>query len=124
MKKFILALLLCIILIGCKTAQQYVPVENTKIEYINKINIDTCFIRDSIYVREKNDTIYLEKYKYIYKNKIFRDTVIVNDTIPIIHTVEVTKEINVIKNWQIALMVLGGAFIVILLFKIKKLLTL
>jgi hypothetical protein len=30
----------------------------------------------------------------------------------------------VIKNWQIALMVLGGAFIVILLFKIKKLLTL
>ena len=124
MKKFILALLLCIILIGCKTAQQYVPVEHTKIEYINKINIDTCFIRDSIYVREKNDTIYLEKYKYIYKNKIFRDTVIVNDTIPIIHTVEVTKEINVIKNWQIALMVLGGAFIVILLFKIKKLLTL
>lgn len=122
MKKFVLALLLCILLIGCKTTQQYVPVEHTRVEYINTLHIDTCLIRDSIYIKEENDTVYLEKYKYIYKNKFLRDTIIVNDTIPIIKTIEVTKEVNVVRNWQIALMVLGGAFIVFLLFKIKRVL--
>lgn len=120
MKKFIFILLLCVI-VGCTTTQ-YIPVEHTKVEYVNTIQIDTCLVKDSIYIKEKNDTIYLEKFKYVYRNKLVRDTVMINDTIPIIKTVEVTKEVNVVRNWQIALMVLGGAFIVFLLFKIKKVL--
>lgn len=120
MKRSIVILLICTLLIGCKATQHYIPIEHTKIEYVNTVQIDTCIIRDSVYIREKNDTVYLEKYKYIYKNVLARDTIIINDSIPIIKTVEVIKEINRIKDWQIALMVLGGAFIVFLLLKIKK----
>lgn len=120
MKKILLIILCSILFIGC-TSTQYIPVEHTKVEYIHSLQIDTCLIKDSIYIKEKNDTVYLEKYKYLYKNKVIKDTVIINDTIPIIKTVEVTKEINVIKDWQTALMVMGGAFIVFLLLNIKRL---
>ena len=122
MKKLLLYIICSILLVGCASTQ-YIPIEHTKIEYVHSLQVDTCLIKDSIYIKEKNDTVYLEKYKYIYKNKVVKDTVLINDTIPIIKTVEVTKEINVIKNWQIALMVLGGAFIVFLLLQIKKILS-
>ena len=121
MRKLLVQIVLCVLLVGCSTTQ-YVPIEHTKVEYVNSIQVDTCFVRDSIYIKEKNDTVYLEKYKYVYKHKIIKDTIIVNDSIPIIKTVEITKEINVIKNWQIALMVMGGAFIAFLLLRIKKIL--
>lgn len=118
MKNLLFILTFCVLL-GCTTTQ-YVPVEHTKVEYINSVQIDTCIIKDSIYIREGNDTMYVEKFKYIYNNILTKDTIIVNDTIPTIKTIEITKEINVVKNWQMALMVLGGAFIVFLLFRIKK----
>ncbi len=119
MKSILLSLVLTITLLGCTTTQ-YIPVETVKEKYINTTSIDTMYVKDSIFVQSKNDTVYLSKTQYIYRNKLVRDTIMVNDTIPIIKEVEIVKEVNVIKDWQTTLMILGGAFIAFIFLKLKK----
>ena len=121
MKKLLLAILLGIILSGC-TATKYieVPIDRVKIEYRNSISVDTIYRNDSTIIREKGDTIFLEKYKYIYKVKELRDTINITDTTTVTKPIEVIKEINKLYTWQIVLMVLGGVSIIILVYLIIK----
>ena len=123
MRNIILALISCICLIGCKSVQ-YVPVENTivKTEYKNSISYDSIYFTDSVYIREKNDTVYIENIKYRYKYVSNIDTIVKNDTITntTIQEVEVIKEVNKLKWWQTALMALGILSLVYIIIKIKK----
>lgn len=123
MKNIILALISCICLIGCKSIQ-YVPVENTivKTEYKNSVSYDSIYFTDSVYIREKNDTVYIENIKYRYKYVSNIDTILKNDTITntIIQEVEVIKEVNKLKWWQTALIALGALSLVYIIIKIKK----
>ena len=123
MRNIILALISCICLIGCKSVQ-YVPVENTivKTEYKNSISYDSIYFTDSVYIREKNDTVYIENIKYRYKYVSNIDTIVKNDTITntTIQEVEVIKEVNKLKWWQAALIALGALSLVYIIIKIKK----
>lgn len=121
MKKLLLAILLGILLSGC-AATKYVevPVDKVKIEYRDRVSVDTLYRNDSTIIREKGDTVFLEKYKYIYRVKELRDTVNATDTITVVNTVEVTKEVNKLHNWQVGLMVLGGAAIALGGYKLIK----
>ena len=123
MKNIILALISCICLIGCKSIQ-YVPVENTivKTEYKNSVSYDSIYFTDSVYIREKNDTVYIENIKYRYKYVSNIDTIVKNDTITntTIQEVEVIKEVNKLKWWQTALIALGILSLVYIIIKIKK----
>lgn len=94
--------------------------DRVKIEYRNSVSIDTIYRNDSTIIREKGDTVFLEKYKYIYKVKELKDTVNITDTITVVNTVEVTKEVNKLYNWQVGLMVLGGAAIALGGYKLIK----
>ena len=121
MKKLLLAILLGILLSGCATTKYVeVPVDRVKIEYRDRVSIDTLYRNDSTIIREKGDTVFLEKYKYIYRVKELRDTVNVTDTITVVKPVEVTKEVNKLHNWQIGLMVLGGSAIALGGYKLIK----
>ena len=95
-------ILLILILVGCKSRIQYVPVEKSKTEYVNKIQRDSIFRYDSVFVdRYKNgDTIFLskEKYKYLFIDKLRTDTVLKKDSIQIPYPVIEYKEINEL-NW-------------------------
>lgn len=89
--RIIVLMLLAIMLYGCKSIQ-YVPVETIKRDttYISQTKIDSVYYRDSIYVEHKDDTIYLSKYKYIYKyiekhDTLWREKV---DTIQVAYPVE------------------------------------
>ena len=113
------ALLVCLFLIGCTTTQ-YIPTEVTKTEYINTERIDSIYIRDSIFVKTQRDTVFIEKYKTIFRDRAAHDTIIRVDSIPVINTVEIVKEVNRIKDWQVVLMVLGGVFIAYIALKIKR----
>ena len=119
--KSLISILLIIVFCSC-TSTKYieVPVDRVKIEYRNSVSIDTIYRTDSTIIRENGDTIFLEKYKYIYKVKELKDTVNITDTITVVNTVEVTKEVNKLYNWQIVLMTLGAFAIVILLYDIIK----
>ena len=121
MKNLILILVLGIIVSCCKSTKYIeVPVDRVKIEYRNSVSIDTIYRRDSTIIRENGDTVFLEKYKYIYKVKELKDTVNITDTITVVNTVEVTKEVNKLYNWQVGLMVLGGAAIALGGYKLIK----
>ncbi len=67
-----LVLTILIVLTGGKTIE-YVPIETvtTKVDsiYINKVQVDSIFERDSIYINQYTygDTVYRDKIKYIYR---------------------------------------------------------
>ena len=79
-----LAFLALILFDSCKTVQ---PVTINKTDTLLVQRIDTVKERylDSVIIKEKGDTIWIEKYKFAYKNKIqYRDSVrIQNKEIPI-----------------------------------------
>ena len=106
--------------IGCTTTK-YVPIENVRTEYINKVEKDTVIINNDRLIKEKGDTIYITETKYIYKTKNKIDTILRIDTIPIIQEVEVIKEVNKLKDWQVILMVLGGGMVAVIGYKVIRL---
>lgn len=73
--RIITLIFLATILYSCKSIQ-YVPVETMKRDttYLSQTKIDSIYHRDSIYVEHKGDTVYLSKYKYLYKYIEKRDT--------------------------------------------------
>lgn len=126
MKHFLFILLTLILLNSCKTKYQYieVPKETIKTEYKDKLVYDSIFSINSVYIKEKNDTIYHYQTKFKYKYKYIRDTIYNKDTIKIttIKPVEVTKEVvtNKIKWYQKFFMLLGEVFALFIIFKIIK----
>lgn len=120
MKKLLL-IFLVFIAISCGTTKVIeIPVDRVRTEYIDRHSIDTVIKNDSIIIRDKGDTVFLEKYKYLYKYVNRTDTVLKTDTITKVQTVEVIKEINKVKNWQIGLMVLGGGALALGGYKLIK----
>ena len=59
---------------GCRT--EYVPVESVRYDslMIEKLMRDSVFVRDSVYLREKGDTVYVEKDRYVYMYRSVVDT--------------------------------------------------
>lgn len=112
-----------VLLSGCKTIKE-VPVEVVKerIEYIDRLQTDSIYQHDSIYIKSVGDTIYEYRDKYIYKYKYTRDTSYITkiDSIPVI--VEVEKRLT---KWEEIKKDYGGyALLLILLiivgYVIKK----
>lgn len=74
--RILYVLLLSLLAFSCTTTE-YVPVETTKTDsiYISLFERDSIYIQDSIYVRDRGDTVYVEKVKYRYQEKVRTDTV-------------------------------------------------
>lgn len=64
----ILFLFLC----GCRT--EYVPLEVVRYDSIVFVSMDrdSVFVRDSVYLQEKGDTVfkYKDRFVYVYKNRV------------------------------------------------------
>ena len=43
--------------------------------YVSKVQVDSVFRRDSVFVKEKNDTIYIYKEKVRDRYRLLRDTI-------------------------------------------------
>lgn len=106
MKKYIAILTLFIFISGCRSIQ-YVPVETVRIEYRDRLKIDSIIKYDSVYFDRymKGDTAFIikEKYKYLDKIKIVHDSVFKTDSIPV--TVIVEKQLS---KWEKVKMDFGG----------------
>lgn len=125
MRKFILTLVLALFLSACTTTRYIeVPVEIEKIktEYIINHRVDSIYERDSTDRYSKNDTIFIYKEKvknrYIYKT----DTIVRTDSIPYVVETQITttKEVNVLKWYQKALMYLGLCTLGALVFMVYR----
>lgn len=74
-------LLVSAIWFGCSTTK-YIPLESVRYDttYVNKYQYDSIYKRDSIVVRDKGDTVFIEKYRYLYRDKLLRDTLYFSKT--------------------------------------------
>lgn len=65
-------LLFLLLLCGCRT--EYVPIESVRYDsvMVEKLMRDSVFVRDSVYLQEKGDTIYKykDRFVYVYKNRV------------------------------------------------------
>ena len=103
-----LAPFMCLLFVicSCRTVK-YVPVETIKVDttYINKLQRDSIYMLDSVYVKEKGDTVLIEKYKYLYRDKLVRDTLYMAKTDSIQVPYPVEKELT---KWQKLCINVGG----------------
>ena len=123
-----LVLAILVVLTGCKSIE-YVPVEKvvTQVDsiYINKVQVDSIFERDSIFVYQyfKGDTVYCDKVSYVYRyrDKLRTDTIHHwnVDSVLMNHTriVEVEKPPTIWQSFIHYLGILGFAVIVVFLIK-------
>lgn len=115
-----------LIAMGSCRSVRYVPVETIRHDsiYITQHQKDSIYIHDSIYQKEKGDTVLIEKWHTRYIEKQVRDTLIQieRDTIPQPYPYEVEVPAQ-LSWWQktrmhigeitiIALLVLLGSWIV------------
>lgn len=115
-----------LIAFGSCRSIKYVPIETIKHDsiYITQHQKDSIYIHDSIYQKEKGDTVLIEKWHTKYIEKQVRDTLIQiqRDTIPQPYPYEVEVPAQ-LSWWQktrmrmgeialVALLVLLGSWIV------------
>lgn len=122
MRSLLIAILIffCVSCTTTKYVDRPVPVETVRTEYINQLYRDSVFVHDSIDRYIEGDTVYLSKYKYVYRYITNTDTIVRTDSIEVpieIKSMEV-KEVNSLKNYQVFLMCVGILSIIVLLYKI------
>ena len=95
------------ILVAACTTTRIVPVETVRVDsvFVAKIERDSIYQRDSVFVAVKADTVFKTSLKYVYRDRIVRDTVSVLRCDTIAKVVEVEKELSF---WQQKKMELGG----------------
>src|SRR5215510_16593493 len=100
MRKTVIYCAVALFCCACGTIK-YVPVETTRTEYRDHYLRDSIYLHDSIFVKEKGDTLIVEKFRYLYRDKIIRDSIFKTDTIRVPYPVEVIKEVKKsLTGWQ------------------------
>ena len=114
----------------CCSTVKYVPVENIKTDsvYINKVERDSIYVRDSIFVRLKNDTVLVERWRVEYREFLKVDTVRIERVDSVNTVVEVERELTRMQAlkqdigtgvmWAVPILVAVGLYI--LYRKLKK----
>lgn len=130
MRKILFLLFMTLLLGSCKVKEKIVEVPipqiKTEIKYIDKVKYDSIYLKDSVYIIQKGDTIYNTKVAYRYKYKYLKDTITINktDTITRLQKVTEIKVKNQLNIVQKTLMYIGLfsllMFIIIIYKHFKK----
>lgn len=126
MRKILFLLFMTLLLGSCKVKEKIVEVPipqiKTEIKYIDKVKYDSIYLKDSVYIVQKGDTIYNNKVAYRYKYKYLKDTIIVNkaDTITKLQKVTEIKVKNQLNVVQKILMYIGLFSLLIVIIIIYK----
>lgn len=96
------------IFVNSCTTTKYVPVESVRVDsvYIARVERDSIYERDSVFVAVKADTVFVSKVQYRYRDRIVRDTLSVLQCDTITRVVEVEKSLTRIE--QLKMDVGGG----------------
>ena len=73
---FIISLLVFILYMMASCRTEYIPIESVRYDsvFLEKIQKDSIFVKDSVFLIDKGDTVYKYKNKYVYVYKILVDT--------------------------------------------------
>lgn len=95
----------CCALFSCRTV--YVPVETIRTDsiFIKQYERDSIHTHDSVFVKSKADTIYINHWRTVYRDRVVRDTVFESRVDSVQNVVEVEKKLT---KWQQVKMNVGA----------------
>lgn len=95
MKNLFLLFVLTFFVNACTTTK-YVPVESVRVDsvYIARVERDSIYERDSVFVAVKADTVFFSRVQYRYRDRIVRDTLSVVQRDTITRVVEIEKRLS------------------------------
>lgn len=106
---------------GCRSVQPVI-VERIKIEYRDRLRVDSIYNRDTVQIYVRNDTIFKDIIKWRERFRLDTVSVVRIDSIP--YTVEVIREVNKLTKWQrwrlTILNIIGGLVIVYIAFRVGR----
>lgn len=108
---FVLCFLTAIALFSC-TTMKYVPVDKIKTEYVDRVveKRDSVHVLDSVITYLNGDTIYIYKYRNVYKDVVRHDTVSVIKCDSIYVPVQIERDLTF---WEKTQMNFGTLFVVV-----------
>ena len=106
---------------GCKSVQPAI-IEKTKIEYKDRLRVDSIYNRDTVQIYGRNDTVFKDVIRWRERFRLDTVSVVRIDSIP--YTVEVILEVNKLTKWQrwrlTLLNIIGGLIIVYVAFRVGR----
>lgn len=80
--RIIVASLVLLMLAGCGVARNVSDTTMvSKNNYVERIMVDSVIVHDSVYIKEKADTVFYTKYHTLYKERLRVDTIMRCDTV-------------------------------------------
>ena len=120
MRKWFIYFLIAVLILcfmSCKGTERIVEVQTVKTEYKDKIveKRDSIYVKDSTFVYVGGDTVYMYKYKNIYRDKIKTDTLYITkrDSVAVPYPVE-----KKLSYWEENLLCCGKLFVVFILLAV------
>lgn len=99
---FLMGLIICALLSSCSTTK-VVEVEKVRTDttYITKWQRDSIWLHDSIHVKEKGDTVMIERWHTQWRDRLRVDTIYqaTHDTIPQPYPIETIKMVEKELSW-------------------------
>ena len=133
--KRLLAFICVLVMASCSLGRKTIKQEerrdsaSVRTEFVWQVKQihDSIYLRDSVFVEKKGDTIYQHKWRTQYREKLVHDTLIITKTdtmrIKVVVNKEVFKTPSFFQMWRayaigagIMLLIVGCAFVV---YKIK-----
>ena len=88
MRRGILLVLPCLLVLGACRSPRYVPVPVTRTEVRHTVSRDSVFLRDSVSVFQRGDTVFRDRWHIRWRDHWLTDTLAVRDTVPVVVPVE------------------------------------
>ena len=126
MRKILFLLFMTLLLGSCKVKEKIVEVPipqiKTEIKYIDKVKYDSIYLKDSVYIIQRGDTIYNTKVAYRYKYKYLKDTITINKTDTITRLQKVTEikvknQLNVVQKILMYIGLFSLLMFIIIIYK-------
>lgn len=115
---FIISLLVFILYMMASCRTEYIPIESVRYDsvFLEKIQKDSIFVKDSVYIRQKGDTVFKDKFIVVYKERLLRDTMLTvkTDSIPV--PVPVEKKRTWWEQFKIDFATIAIQLIVLVIF--------
>ena len=109
---------LVLLLFACSTLENANEVELASHDsYVGYTRVDSVLLRDSVFIREKSDTVFYTKYRTVYKERLRVDTVVRCDTLFRDREVVVEKVRDVGRNSGLAWKLPLAAVVLFLLWR-------
>lgn len=109
---YCLLLVLFVCAFGCKTIDNTTYMHRIDTVYVAKIQKDSIWFKDSIYIKDKGDTIWMKEWHTKYVDRLHIDTVYKNAIDTCYQKQTITNTEKVYPKWLLILACIGGIFII------------